>query len=72
MLDPKIFEYLPLSSADSTNAAVNSGSVSRFGMYVPATSSQRAAVIADRIESHTSAPAYKAVENHDLFDKWVS
>jgi hypothetical protein len=72
MLDPKIFERLPLSSADSTNAAVNSGSVSRFGMYVPATSSQRAAVIADRIESHNSAPAYKAFENHDLFDKWVS
>lgn len=55
MLNPEIFTLLPLSSADSTNAAVNSGSLSRFGMYLPATSSQRAAVIADRIEAHNSA-----------------
>lgn len=55
MLDPEIFSRLPLSSADSTNAAVNCGSQSRFGMYVPPTSSQRASVIADRIESHNSA-----------------
>lgn len=55
MLDPEIFGRLPLSSADSTNAAVNCGSRARFGMYVPPTSSQRAAVIADRIEAHNSA-----------------
>jgi hypothetical protein len=55
MLDPDVFRRLPLSSADSTNAAVNSGSLSRFGMYLPPTSSQRAAVIAARIESHNSA-----------------
>ena len=35
MLDPAIFTLLPLSSADSTNAAVNCGSLSRFGMYLP-------------------------------------
>ncbi|MCC0497252.1 hypothetical protein LJG12_22720 [Pseudomonas aeruginosa] len=33
MLDPKIFGRLPFASADSTNAAVNGGSISRFGIY---------------------------------------
>jgi len=55
MLDPAIFSRLPLSSADSTNAAVNSGSLDRFGMYLPPTAAQRAAVIAERIEAHNSA-----------------
>lgn len=55
MLNPAVFTLLPLASADSTNAAVNSGSLKRFGMYVPPTASQRAAVIADRIEVHNSA-----------------
>lgn len=58
MLNPKVFTKLPLSSADSTNAAVNCGSKSRFGMYIPATSSQRAAIIADRIEQHNSSSVY--------------
>lgn len=55
MLDPKVFTHLPLASADSTNAAVNGGSLSRFGMYLPPTAAQRSAVIAERIESHNSA-----------------
>lgn len=55
MLDPDVFTRMPLSSADSTNAAVNCGSLSRFGSYVPPTSSQRAAVIAARIESRNSS-----------------
>ncbi len=54
MLDPDIFTRLPLASADSTNAARNSGSTQRFGMYCPPTVAQRAAVIADRIESYNS------------------
>ncbi len=54
MLDPQIFSRLPLTSADSTNAAVNSGSLKRFGMYMPPTSAQRASVIADRIEQFNS------------------
>lgn len=58
MLDPMIFGRLPFASADSTNAAVNSGSVSRFGIYPPPTAGQRAAVIADRIETHNSAPVW--------------
>lgn len=55
MLDPRIFSRLPFASADSTNAAVNAGSVSRFGIYTPPTAGQRAEVIASRIESHNSA-----------------
>lgn len=58
MLDPGIFTKLPLASADSTNAAVNSGSLDRFGMYVPPTAAQRSAVIAERIESHNSAASW--------------
>lgn len=70
MLDPAVFQHLPLSSADSTNAAVNCGAVERFGMYVPPTSSQRAAVIAERIESFNSASLWipKAVQV-DLFSE---
>lgn len=60
MLDPAIFTKLPLSSADSTNAAVNSGSLDRFGMYVAPTAAQRAAVIAERIEAHNSAATWIA------------
>lgn len=66
MLDPDVFTKLPLSSADSTNAAVNSGSLSRFGSYLPPTSSQRAAVIAERIESHNSAPIFEAHEQVEM------
>lgn len=58
MLDPAIFSRLPLTSADSTNAAMNAGSINRFGMYTPPTSSQRSAVIAERIEAHNSAPVW--------------
>lgn len=59
MLNTAVFTRLPLSSADSTNAGVNAGSLSRFGMYKPATSAQRAAVIADRIESHNSSAVWE-------------
>lgn len=55
MLSPEIFTRLPLASGDSTNAAVNCGSLARFGSYLPPTAAQRAAVIADRIEAHNSA-----------------
>lgn len=62
MLDPQVFTRLPLASADSTNAAVNCGSISRFGSYKPPTSAQRAAVIAERIEAHNSAPVWCGIE----------
>lgn len=58
MLDPEVFTRLPLASADSTNAAVNCGSLGRFGSYLPPTASQRAEVIAARIETHNSAPRW--------------
>jgi len=58
MLDPRIFSLFPFSSADSTNAAMNGGSVNGFGIYVPPTAGQRAQVIADRVEMHNSAAAY--------------
>ena len=66
MLDPNIFTKLPLSSADSTNAAVNSGSLSRFGMYLPPTAGQRATVIADRIESFNSSPVFIQQQQEEL------
>ena len=59
MLNPAVFTKIPFSSADSTNAAVNSGSLDRYGTYKPPTRAQRAAVIADRIEVHNSAVFYK-------------
>ena len=58
MMDPEIFTRLPLASADSTNPAVNCGSLSRFGIYTPPTAAQRAAVIAERIEAQNSAPVW--------------
>lgn len=61
MLDPAIFTKLPLASADSTNATVNSGSLDRFGMYLPPTTAQRAAVIAERIGAYQSAPVWARV-----------
>lgn len=61
MLDPAIFSKLPFASADSTNAAVNSGSLDRFGIYLPPSAAQRAAVIAERIEANNSAPAWVPV-----------
>ena len=59
MLDPAIFSRLPLASADSTNAAVNGGSISRFGMYPAPTAGQRAEVIASRIEACNSAAVWQ-------------
>lgn len=60
MLDPQVFTRLPLSSADSTNAGMNCGAIDRFGMYPAPTSSQRAAVIAERIEVHNSAQVWES------------
>lgn len=59
MLSPKVFTRLPLASADSTNAAVNSGALDRFGIYVPPTRAQRAEIIAARIEAQNSAPVWQ-------------
>jgi hypothetical protein len=66
MLDPDIFTRLPFASADSTNAAVNSGSVNRFGIYVPPTAAQRAEVIAHCIESQNSAAHWSGYSQNAL------
>lgn len=58
MLDPEIVCRLPLSSADSTNACQNAGSVARFGTYKPPHCWQRATTIADRIEAAQSAAVW--------------
>lgn len=63
MLDPRLFSRLPLASADSTNAARNCNQLDRFGMYCPPTAAQRAAVIAERIEKHNSAPVLERTED---------
>jgi hypothetical protein len=68
MLDPEVFSKLPLASADSTNAAVNQGSLSRFGIYLPPTASQRAEIIAERVESRNSSPTWQKPDTTpDLF-----
>lgn len=67
MMDPMIFTKLPFASADSTNAGMNAGSISRFGGYVPPTTAQRAAVIANRIEQHNSAAAWTRIDQKQLF-----
>lgn len=66
MLDPVIFGDLPLASADSTNAAVNAGSISRFGMYPAPSAAMRAAVIADRIEAYNSAACWNPQRQAEL------
>lgn len=58
MLNTEIFSRLPLSSADSANAGRNNCLVNYFGRYTPPTASQRAAVIADRIEIINSCPVW--------------
>lgn len=58
MLDPAIFTMLPLSSADSTNAVRNSCNYDRYGTYLPPSAATRMAIIAERIESHQSAPRW--------------
>lgn len=67
MLDPEVFKYLPLASADSTNAVRNSSSYSRFGMYTPPNASTRMAIIAERIEAHQSAALWVAPPSDDAF-----
>lgn len=67
MLDPAVFTRLPLASADSTNAAKNCGLVGRFGSYVPPTSSQRADVIAARVEAHNSAACWVSQGEQSMF-----
>jgi hypothetical protein len=68
MLDPKIFQYLPLSSADSTNVARNVGIDLRWKhANSPASKHLRGFIIADRIESYQPAPVWDEGEIDSLF-----
>jgi|SRR6185369_4473759 len=59
MLNPAIFTKLPLSSADSCTCGRNCGDTDRWeGGYKPPRSSQRAEVLAWRIEHFNSAAAW--------------
>lgn len=66
MLSAEIIDRLPLASADSTNAAQNNGLTSRFGMYPPPHAWQRAATIADRIETAAVASVWNAEHTREL------
>lgn len=72
MLNPEVFTKLPLASADSTNAGRNNCMVKNFGMYVPATAAQRAAVIADRIEQFNSSPIWERSTQARLFNDYAA
>lgn len=67
MLDPNIFIKLPLASADSINAVRRSNQVERFGYYVPATAEERSIVVANRIESHSSAAVWVSPGQLNIF-----
>jgi hypothetical protein len=66
MLDPEIFTRFPFRSADSTNAGVNAGSLTRFGSYVPASAGARAIVIAERVEAFNSPAVYSKVPQMEM------
>lgn len=58
-LDPEVFTMYPFASADSTNAARNSGmDCSWKGTYVPPTTGWKARVIMARTESFNSAESW--------------
>jgi len=70
MLDPRIFQSIPFASADSASAVTRSFMPERrFGMYLPKKESQRANIIADRVEAYSSAPLWKKGINlqEDIF-----
>ena len=68
MLDPEIFQHLPLAAADSTNAARNNNQIKRFGMYAPPSAGQRAATIAARIEAYNSAPVWLGQKQMEMIE----
>ena len=59
MLNPDIFRHIPLASADSTNAVMWSFMPKdKFGIFAPRRESQRANVVADRVEAWNSASVW--------------
>lgn len=56
MLNPTVFSHIPLSSADSTNVARNISLDTKWkGPYHTCSDDVRALILAERIESHSSA-----------------
>lgn len=66
ILDPQLFTKIPLASADSSNAVQNRNTKERFGMYLPLRESQRAIVIAQRVEHHNSASSWHLKSQPEL------
>ena len=61
MLDPKVFTFFPLSSADSTNIAISIGFDSKWqGTYTPMSKMARAMVLRDRVESQAGATHFSS------------
>jgi len=59
MLATEIIKHVPLSSADSSNAVMCSFMPKdKFGIFTPKRESQRANVVADRIEAWNSTPTW--------------
>jgi hypothetical protein len=67
MLNPEIFRYVPLSSADSTNVVQNKG-VAWRGQYEPKTPATKAVVIAERIELAPVCTRWAKKEQMMLFE----
>lgn len=62
MLDPRIVERCPFSSADSTNVGQNCGIDGKWkGPYAPPTKEWRAIVVAERIEAARSPDRWEGV-----------
>ncbi len=62
MLNPKVFQKLPLSSADSTNIGRNVGIDDKWkkGNYPPPTKEARARLMRQRIEHHCGAQKWES------------
>jgi len=59
MLNPAVFSRLPLSSADSTNIAINAKLDKKWkGTYTPVSVAARGIVMRGRIESHQALSAW--------------
>lgn len=58
MLDPKLFQYLPLHSGDSTNAGVNGHLCMKGGIHPAVERWQGNERIAQKIEAYQSAPVW--------------
>ncbi|NBW21797.1 MAG: hypothetical protein EBR82_78970 [Caulobacteraceae bacterium] len=63
MLDPELFQYMPLASADSTNAAQNG---SRTARRCGCNTLTGTTIIADRIESFQSAAKWTTRERQEV------